>query len=445
MPRTLIIITAITIFLFNLPASAEDAAASDTTAWITLPEAQKIALANNLEIKAAAEGLIAAQFGVKAANALDLFSLTAAGASTKSGPEITQDFPGVGTVVISPSNFIHTLSLTLSQPIFTFGLNRNMKKISEYNLGVAQSEYDTKLDEIQYLVESSYYDLIYLQLLLDVQEQNLDRASNDKHIAELRFDAGQVAKFEVIRADVAVKNAEESLIGTRKALNMAELAWMKVLSVDEFLAPVTINPDDVEGVPLEITLEEAKVTAIETRPELKGLRLSIGLAEAGARLKTLRPDLRFISSYNFSSSNSAFSSDENYRFIFNLNLPLYDGGKANAEFDQGMHQAEQLRLQLDDIEEGISIEVADAYYAIQEALERMDATSATLALAEEAKRMAEIGYKEGVVTLQDVLSAEVELSGAQANRIGAVYDYLKSLAALRKAMGVDVISQAEIS
>jgi outer membrane protein TolC len=58
--------------------------------------------------------------------------------------------------------------------------------------------------------------------------------------------------------------------------------------------------------------------------------------------------------------------------------------------------------------------------------------------------MAEIGYKEGVVILQDVLSAEVELSGAQANRIGAVYDYLKSLAALRKAMGVDDFNEAAV-
>ena len=125
--------------------------------------------------------------------------------------------------------------------------------------------------------------------------------------------------------------------------------------------------------------------------------------------------------------------------MFNLNIPLWDGGKANAEIAQGMHQAEQLRIQMSDLEDLIKIEVADAYLAVAESIERMNATAATLALAEEAKRMAEVGYSEGVVTLQEVLSAEVDLSGAKVNRIGAVYGYLKAKAKLRKAIGADVL------
>lgn len=443
MPRLHIIIATISILLCTITGRAYGEPGEAVIATVTLNESLNLALANNLELQAASEALAGARLGVDAAKALDWFSLTASGSSTKSGPAIKQEIPELGEIVISPSTFQHAFSLTFAQPIFTFGLNDNLKKVARLGYKASLVDYETKLDDIQYSVESSYYDLIYLGELLDVQKQNVERAQNDKRIAELRHEAGQVARFEVIRTDVAVKNAEEVLIGTVKALELAKLAWQRLLGVDEYLAPVRIDPSEVIPESLRITLEEAKYIALENRPELKGLRLAAEAAEIGADLKSLRPDLRFVASYNLSSQSTAFSTSENWQLIFNLNIPLWDGGKANAEIAQGKHQAERLRIQLDDLEELIGIDVAEAYLTVEEALERMNVTAATLELAEEAKRMVEIGYREGVVTLQDVLSAEVDLAGAEANRIGAVYDYLKAKAMLRKAMGIDEIPEMQ--
>jgi outer membrane protein len=443
MPRLHIIIAATSILLCIFNSSAFAGAEADLTYSITIESALDMAISNNLELLAAGEALKAARFGVDAARALDWFSLTASGSSTKSGPAVSQEIPGQGEIVITPSTFQHAFSLTLAQPIFTFGLNKNVKKAASLSYEATLAEYETKLNEIKYSVESSYYDLIYLQELLDVQKQNVERAENDMRIAELRHEAGQVARFEVIRTDVAVKNAEEALIGTKKAFEVAKLSWRRLLGADEYFAPEKIEPSDVIPEILPITLEEAKYTALENRPDLRGMRLTVDAAEVGARLKTLRPDLRFIASYDVSSESTAFSTSESWRLMFNLNLPLWDGGKANAEFAQGLHQAEQLRIQLDDLMDLIGIEVAEAYLGVEEALERMNATAATMALAEEAKRMAEVGYMEGVVTLQDVLSAEVDLAGAKVNSIGAVYDYLKAMAKLRKAMGVDEITPSQ--
>lgn len=439
MPRTYIIIAGIALILLGFTSQAPCETADGPMDGVTLDGALSLALANNLELQAAAEGVAAARWGIKAAKALNLFSLSGAASTSKTGPEVAIDIPGQGEIPIRPGNWQSALSMTLSQPIFTFGLNKNIIKIAELGFDGALAEYEIKLDDIQYRVESSYYDLVQLEMLLDVQEQNLQRAENDKRIAELRYDAGQVARFEVIRADVAVKNAEEQLIGTRKNLDVARLGWQRLLGIEEFMGPVTIDPADVEPIPLAFTVEDAQDVALRMRPELAGMKAAIKTAERGAALKSLRPDLRFIGSYNLSNTSTAFSSNEDWRLMFNLNIPLWDGGKANAEVAQGMHQAEQLRITLADLERIVKIEVSEAYLAVSESIERMSATSATLALAEEAKRMAEIGYSQGVVTLQEVLSAEVDLSGAKVNRIGAVYGYLKAKAKLRKAIGTDAL------
>ncbi len=439
MPRTYIIIAAICIFLVGLGPVAVAEDSDDLVPEISLDEAVAVAVQNNLQLQEAAKEVDASRFGVKAAKALNWFNLSMDGSYTKSGPAISENIPGFGDIVIVPKKWTTALSVTLSQPLATFGLNENLIKIARLGLDSALADYETKLDDIQYQVESSYFDLVQLEMLLDVQEQNLARAENDKRIAELRFDAGEVPRFEVIRADVAVKNAEEQLIGTRKNLHLARLAWTRLLGVDEYLAPVVINPEEIEPVPLDFALEDAQDLALRLRPELLGLKIGIESATRGARLKALRPDLRFVGTYGLSDTISAFSSKENWRLMFNLSLPLWDGGKSNAEVAQATTEADKLRITMEDLEDLVKIEVADAYLAVAESIERMSATGATLALAEEAKRMAEIGYSEGVVTLQDVLSAEVDLSGAKVNRIGAVYGYLKARAKLRKAIGADML------
>ena len=445
MPRIYIIIAITLIFLVAAPGWASEAGVGSAQGTITLDEALDLALANNLELKAAEEGVAAAQFGIKAAKALDRFSMTATESYSKAGPGITEEVPVLGELDIRPSKWQDVFSIALSQPIFTFGLNRNILKLAEYGLDSALADYQAKLNEIKYNVESSYYDLVQLEMLLDVQQQNLERAQNDKHNAELRFEAGQSAKFEVIRADVAVKNAEEQLIGTKKKIEVAKLAWTRLIGIGEYREPVVMSPEAVTPLDLSFTLDEAREVALRMRPELKGLAAGIGSAERGASLKSLRPDLRFIGSYNLSSWSTAFTTKEDWRLGLNLNIPLWDGGKANADVAKGMALAEQLRIKSKDMEELIKIEVADAYLGVAESAERMNATAATLALAEEAKRMAEIGYTEGVVTLQELLSAEVDLSGAKVNRIVAVYGYLKAKAKLRKAMGVDALLDEMIS
>ena len=129
MSRTLISIAILVIIFYSPQSFAADDTSDDFRTTVSLIEALDIAMASNLELQAASEGLAAARFGVKAAKALDWFSLSAAGSSAKSGPEISQEIPGQGEIVISPSTWQHTLSVTLSQPIFTFGLNKNLKKV----------------------------------------------------------------------------------------------------------------------------------------------------------------------------------------------------------------------------------------------------------------------------------------------------------------------------
>jgi len=63
-------------------------------------------------------------------------------------------------------------------------------------------------------------------------------------------------------------------------------------------------------------------------------------------------------------------------------------------------------------------------------------SEAILEQANEAVRMAEAGYKEGVTTNIELIDAQQGLDGVRLNHARALFDYQVSLAKLANAVGV---------
>ena len=55
--------------------------------------------------------------------------------------------------------------------------------------------------------------------------------------------------------------------------------------------------------------------------------------------------------------------------------------------------------------------------------------------AEEAYRLANVRYKNGIGTILDVVNAQAQLAQARSNLVNAQYDYQTSLAQLTRAIG----------
>ena len=67
---------------------------------------------------------------------------------------------------------------------------------------------------------------------------------------------------------------------------------------------------------------------------------------------------------------------------------------------------------------------------------QIEAAEAAVAQAQEALRVTELQYGEGVARSVEVLDAEVALTQASTNRVNAVYDYEIAKAELARAAGV---------
>jgi outer membrane protein TolC len=179
-----------------------------------------------------------------------------------------------------------------------------------------------------------------------------------------------------------------------------------------------------------ITLREATALAIRNNQDLQQTRLRLQRAEAALReARTANsPNVNATSSLTRSGQESAIASassatefDRRWGDSLGLNgqleitYDLYTSGRRSASIRSAAGQFRSQELQLEIDTEQLRLEVATAYYDLQERTELIRIRQDTLAQARQSLGDAEALERAGVGTRYDVLQARVDLANAQQN------------------------------
>ena len=106
-----------------------------------------------------------------------------------------------------------------------------------------------------------------------------------------------------------------------------------------------------------------------------------------------------------------------------------------AKIKKSRIDVEKFKLQLNDLERGIELEVKNTRAAFMNAQIRLKNQDKNLALAQKILQTTRIKYKEGVGSSMEMTQAEQELYRTQANRLNALYELVVAKADLDKALG----------
>jgi outer membrane protein TolC len=196
--------------------------------------------------------------------------------------------------------------------------------------------------------------------------------------------------------------------------------------------------------PLELELGQLIESAMADRPEIKQLRFQeqvgkkfISIAKAGNK-----PNLTVIGDYSYQSNaddpGDIFDSDE-WKNIWNvtlaLQIPLFDGLATRARVKQAESGLRQIQIGMEQLTDGIGLEVRAAFFGFQESQELLKAQEETVQQAEESLRIANLRYKNGMITGVELMDAELAFTQAQTNQFNAVHDYIIAVAKLERATG----------
>ncbi|MGQ9488106.1 MAG: TolC family protein [Armatimonadota bacterium] len=329
-----------------------------------------------------------------------------------------------------------TATVSLSQVVDISGLVRTATDAASLYSRIANLDVQRTRNEIVLQVKQSFYDVLRAQELVKVAEEALQNAQIRRKLAQAAVEAGVSPKLDVMRADAAVAAAQQAVITARNALQLAKAAFNNVLGrrVDE---PVELLPGD-EPLPQQVDFAQCLQEALNHRPEVVQASLGVSLAEkqVTAARRDILPTLVVRGQWDFNLKTSTFQPRESsFTTIAALQFKIWDSGQTRGRVEQARADVDKAKIAVENVREGIALEVRNAYLNLQEAREKVSTAEKGVQAATESLRVARVRYEAGVSTQLELSDAELAYTQAEQNLVNARYDLLIAWARLEKALG----------
>lgn len=300
--------------------------------------------------------------------------------------------------------------------------------------GVVQKE-----QALKYSTTEAYFKVLQAEKTVDYAEESLARMEEHYKNVSLQYEVGLVAKADLLRSEVEMADAKQTLIKARNSLELAYADLTNLIWVD---MNTEIQLNDELGTPadnrtLAASVEYAKLHRPEVHQALASLessKASVKAARAG-----YYPTVTASAGYNRNDDGTRMSGweREGWNVGGSVKLTLFDSFYTRGKVGEAMATQEKAEADLKTSVQTVELEVRQAWLNIQEARERIETSSTAVASAEEDYKISQARYMAGVGTNLDVLDSQNALTNAQNNYVAALYDYNTSRASLDKAMGIE--------
>lgn len=305
---------------------------------------------------------------------------------------------------------------------------RQARQISE--LGLERTE-----QQIIAEAAKAYVGLLLAAENRNVIEQSLNTATAQFKLVEDRFNSGLAVKSDVLRAQVRIADLEQQRLMAQSQVQVAQAALNAAMGSKDTqqVMPVT---------PFEQCLEpEGEITqwveqAMRQRTELKQVDLRQAIAEKGvARARSGHlPSLALQGNYEINSEDFGDSQD-NYAVGAVVRMNLYSGRRISSQAAAAKAESAQVKALRDSLVLAVRVETQRAYYQAQSAWQSIDVARQAVNQAEEGLRIVGNRYAGGLLTIVDLLDAQVALQQARTRHFKAMHDYKAARIELALASG----------
>jgi TolC family type I secretion outer membrane protein len=398
---------------------------------LSLDESIALALKNNPSVKIAEADKAKAEWTVKAAEAGNgpTFSYAHTDTRLQSVPSLLQPNPYV-------TKYDNNASLKLY--LYTGGKVESAINQAKIGFTVADLDVTRARQQLRLDATTAYFGVLQARNLVKISQDSVDSLAAHLKNVQAQYDVGTVAKSDVLRSEVELANAQQSLIKAQNSYDLAMASLNNVLGLP-LDSQVSIK-EELAYAKYPLPLESAIKYAMGNRPEVAQTAAAIQSAREGVKYAKSGhlPAVALTGYEDWNDRDFPGAKNNNWGVSLTTQLNVFDAGLTDAQVKQaesGVGKAEEQARQTRD---AVSLDVRQQYLSMQEAEKRIQTSKVAVDKAEEDFKIAQVRYNAGVGTNLDVIDAQVALNQAKTNYVQALYDFNTSKAKLEKAMGTSV-------
>jgi outer membrane protein TolC len=320
--------------------------------------------------------------------------------------------------------------------LYTAGRRTAAITEAEEQVRFQELDLERQFEEIRLGVATDYYNLQQADENVRISQSAVENSRASLRDAEALERAGVGTRFDVLRSQVNLANAQQELTNALAQQAIARRRLAVRLNLPQSINISAADPVELAGL-WERSLEDSIILAYKNRPELQQQLIQRNINEQRKKqaLASLKPQLSLVASYDLLDVyDDSISVSDGYSIGLQATLNLYDGGAAKARAAQANTNIAIAETQFSEQRNQIRFQVEQAYSNQLSNLENVQTANVALEQARESLRLARLRFQAGVGTQTDVINAENELTRSEGNRVRAILDYNRALIELQRSV-----------
>jgi outer membrane protein len=277
--------------------------------------------------------------------------------------------------------------------------------------------------------------------LLKAHNEAFSLAESNYNNVKKSFDLGMVSRYDLLRAELAFSATRPDVLRVQNLLETSILGLKLMLGLP---GTQEIRLQGELGYrPLQLELAKLLQSSLQNRSELLQVQMQKQKIDNMLKMAWAQylPNLSLVASYSYQSDNFNFSKN-NWDNFFNISLgvsfPIFTGLKRSAQIGEMRVLQKIMDLNVRQLNDATQLEIESKYRTINQEYETIQLGEKNMESAREGVRIAELNYREGMITILELNSSYNELTRAKVNYLQALYNYNIAIAELEKITGINL-------
>ncbi|HEY4135237.1 MAG TPA: TolC family outer membrane protein [Alphaproteobacteria bacterium] len=322
--------------------------------------------------------------------------------------------------------------LSIVQPLYDPTADAVTQR-AEKDVLAARARLQTTEQQVLLAAMTAYIDVVRDQAVLDLNINNEQRLRRQLDAANDRFRVGEITRTDVAQAEAAVSRATADRIQAEGNLAASRAVYRNAVGE----TPATlVTPKAPANLPA--AQEEAVTLAGDRYPDV----LAADYTEQSARenIRAIEGELwpSLDARGTLSADEATTTSDtrtNSAAITAEISIPLYTAGSVASRIRAAKQTAVQRKIQVDEARRDAMEASTRAWESLETARASLRAYDSEIAASQIALEGVEKEALVGSRTVLDVLDAEQELLTAKVNLVGAQHDEIAAAYEVKAAIG----------
>lgn len=364
---------------------------------------------------------------------------------TQAGNNIGQS---INDAFRSNTKNVYAGGIVVNLPIYMGGAIKAANDMAAIGEQVAQNNISLKRQLVLYGVDNAYWLAISLKKkeALAIRYRDLAQKLNEDVKKMIR--EGVATRADGLKVEVAVNTADMQIARIQSGVSLAKMALCELCGLD-LNGDIQLSDErDADLSPTPSTqfdnyiIPASDSTRLnETRPELRLLQNAVDMSKQNTKLlrSLYLPHILLTAGYSVSNPNLFNGFQKRFTDLWNIGVtvqvPVWTWGENKYKIRASRTATSIAQLEMDDVRKKIDLEIEQNRLRLKDANKQLATSHKNMAAAEENLRCANVGFKEGVMTVTEVMAAQTAWQTSRMAIIDAEISVKLAQAGLQKALG----------